>query len=117
MLYDSKVSRRKALSNKKDLKNATTRQQAGWRLDLAEKIGPDWLELLFVGIRIQEPESCRQAAEQGISVLGSKTGADNLFIASHCQALTDDDRLVENSSKQPMITTKREYGSRGLLIC
>src|SRR4030095_9082116 len=86
-------------------------------LDLTEEVGSDGLELLFVGVRIQEPQGCRQAAEQGVPVLRSKTGSDNLFIASHRQALSHDDRLVQDPSKQPMVATEGEDRSGGLLVC
>src|SRR4030095_8513497 len=86
-------------------------------LDLTEEVGSNWLELLFVGVRIQEPQGCRQAAEQGVPVLRSKTGSDNLFIASHRQALSHDDRLVQDPSKKPMVATEGEDRSGRLLVC
>ena len=65
---------------------------------------------------MQKPQGCRQAAEQGVPVLGRKTDSDNLFIASHRQALSHDDRLVQDPSKQPMVATEGEDRSGGLLV-
>src|SRR4030095_7323161 len=116
--YGSKLSRQEASGNKESketLQLAPLRGQLKW-LDLTEEVGSNWLELLLVGIRIQKPQGCRQAAEQGVSVLGSKAGSDNLFIASHRQALSHDDRLIQNPSKQPVVATEGKHRSGGLFV-
>src|SRR5215470_13980423 len=72
--------------------------------EFLKQIGPENVQALVVGVRLQQPGGGRDTAQERIAILGGKTKAGDLMPITHGQSWDRHHRLVEYAPKIAMIT-------------